>query len=144
MYYRFFKNRNWLFTEFPELAPHLAEKFPQKVDLNGIPKPASEENVSSQSESPACGSENANKSITQILATPIDAGEGNFPGKDATYRILEIGCGVGNTIFPLLETNDDAGLFVYGADFSATAIDIVQQHKDYDTKRLVFVCNFMT
>ncbi|PNJ00743.1 METTL2B isoform 6, partial [Pan troglodytes] len=44
----------------------------------------------------------------------------------ATYRILEVGCGVGNTVFPILQTNNDPGLFVYCCDFSSTAIELVQ------------------
>ncbi len=38
--------------------------------------------------------------------------------------LLEVGCGVGNTIFPLLE--QVPGLFVYGVDFSARAIQLVK------------------
>ena len=52
---RFFKDRNWLFTEFPEL------------------------NEESQEE----------------------------------RRILELGCGVGNTVFPLLQTNVSKTLKVF-------------------------------
>lgn len=68
---RFFKDRNWLFTEFPELAS-------------------------------------------------IKEGQ-----------ILEVGCGVGNTVFPILETNQSAGLKVCCCDFSSTAINLVKEHPDY-------------
>jgi hypothetical protein len=36
----------------------------------------------------------------------------------------QVGCGVGNAIFPLLELHPH--LFVYGLDFSARAIELVR------------------
>ena len=60
---RFFKDRHWLFTEFPELA---------------------------------------------------EIKEGS---------ILEVGCGVGNTVFPILETNTSPGLKVFCCDFSTVKFE---------------------
>ena len=39
---------------------------------------------------------------------------------------MQAGCGVGNTIFPLLETNPEA--VAYACDFSPHAVSLVQQH----------------
>lgn len=47
--------------------------------------------------------------------------------------LLEIGCGVGNFIFPLLESGCD--YFIYACDFSPVAIDILKQNAAYDDKR---------
>lgn len=74
---RFFKDRHWLFTEFPELKVNNQEK---KV-------------------------------------------------------IFEIGCGVGNTIIPILQYTTSENLFIYGSDFSKNAIDILKETADYDLKR---------
>ena len=83
---RFFKDRNWLFTEFPELGKEADEKKPTD-------------------------------------STP------------SRVNILEVGCGAGNTVFPILQTNNSENLFVYCSDFSQVAVDIVRNHEAYDTKR---------
>ncbi|KAG0030941.1 Methyltransferase-like protein 6 [Podila clonocystis] len=55
-------------------------------------------------------------------------------------RSLEVGCGVGNFIFPVLEKNPD--LFMYACDFAPSAIELVKQHKDYAEGRCeAFVCD---
>lgn len=81
---KFFKNRHWLFTEFPEL---------KATHSNGD-----------------------------------------------QFKIFEIGCGVGNTIFPILKYNADENLRVFGCDFSSRAVDILRTNEDFDAKRCqVFV-----
>lgn len=57
-----------------------------------------------------------------------------IPEKSAK-KIFEIGCGVGNTVFPILLYNNDPDLFVYCCDFSSAAIEILQQSKEYNTER---------
>lgn len=85
----FFKDRHWLFTEFPELKTSIA-----------------------------------------------DAG----PNSSNRTNIFEIGCGVGNTIFPILKYNDDPNLRIFGCDFSSKAIDILRKYDEFDEKRCnVFV-----
>ncbi|XP_028675853.1 tRNA N(3)-methylcytidine methyltransferase METTL2 [Erpetoichthys calabaricus] len=91
---RFFKDRHWLFTEFPELNP------------------------------PRGGA-----------AIQDGTADAEFPGCSATYRVLEVGCGVGNTVLPILQTNNDPGLFVYACDFSSTAVELLKAHPDYDASR---------
>lgn len=100
MFYRFFKDRHWLFTEFPELSP----------DYTGPGEVSTAPNHDD----------------------PSPTVEGR--------RIFELGCGVGNTIFPILKYSKDPTLRVFGCDFSSTAIDIMNSHDEFDKERCkVFV-----
>jgi SAM-dependent methyltransferase len=58
-----------------------------------------------------------------------------FPALLTASAVLEVGCGVGNTIFPLLEINSK--VHVYACDFAATAIKIVHQHPEYTSSKRV-------
>lgn len=109
-FYRFFKDRHWLFTEFPELAP----------DNTSAPVRVFPNTDSSQE------------------TNSIERNE--IVDSDIKRYIFEIGCGVGNTIFPILQYSRDPNLFIYGCDFSSKAIDIMKESELYDTKRCeVFV-----
>lgn len=68
--------------------------------------------------------------------TKVSQGEKSFGRK-----LLEIGCGVGNLIFPLIEDkiND---YFIYGLDFSPRAIEIVKQNPLYSEEYMkAFACD---
>jgi len=109
---RFFKDRHWLFTEFPELGKAFPEE--EQNDAAAITSPDKTESV--------C--------------------ESDFPGQTATTRIFEVGCGVGNTVMPILRTNNDPALFVYGGDLSETAINIIKDSAEYSDGRChAFVCD---
>ncbi|KAG8178598.1 hypothetical protein JTE90_019704 [Oedothorax gibbosus] len=54
--------------------------------------------------------------------------------------LLEIGCGVGNFIFPLIE--EGTAFYIYACDFSPRAISLVQENERYDSKICkAFVCD---
>ncbi|XP_025849847.2 tRNA N(3)-cytidine methyltransferase METTL8, mitochondrial isoform X6 [Vulpes vulpes] len=55
-----------------------------------------------------------------------------FPGSNATFRILEVGCGAGNSVFPILNTLQDAPeSFLYCCDFASGAVELVKLHSSY-------------
>ncbi|XP_067643938.1 tRNA N(3)-methylcytidine methyltransferase Mettl2 isoform X2 [Eurosta solidaginis] len=69
------------------------------------------------------------------LAPPTDLTDEQKP-----RYIFELGCGVGNTILPILKYSQEPGLKVYGCDFSARAIDILRSSPEFDDERCeVFV-----
>ncbi|XP_037665797.1 tRNA N(3)-methylcytidine methyltransferase METTL2A isoform X2 [Choloepus didactylus] len=141
----FFKDRHWLFTEFPELAPsqnqnHLKDLLSE--NKSEIPECRCNEDRPGLIEQHQCSSNSLGhktqmppgENITQKLGH-LDICAEEFPGSSATYRILEVGCGVGNTVFPILQTNNDPGLFVYCCDFSSTAVELVQTNSEYEPSR---------
>ncbi|XP_015983649.1 tRNA N(3)-methylcytidine methyltransferase METTL2A isoform X2 [Rousettus aegyptiacus] len=143
----FFKDRHWLFTEFPELAPSQNQN--DMKDLlsenkgSEMPECRREHRPGLIIEQHQCYSDSlghktqtlpVEENVTQKL-NHLEICADEFPGSSATYRILEVGCGVGNTVFPILQTNNDPRLFVYCCDFSSTAIELVQTNSAYDPSR---------
>ncbi|KAK3013473.1 hypothetical protein RJ639_009781 [Escallonia herrerae] len=54
--------------------------------------------------------------------------------------VLEVGCGAGNTIFPLVAAHPK--LFIHACDFSPHAISLVKSHTNFNEERInVFVCD---
>ncbi|CUM62522.1 uncharacterized protein PRCAT00000073001 [Priceomyces carsonii] len=45
--------------------------------------------------------------------------------------ILEIGCGAGNTFFPILEQNQNQNLKIFGCDYLAVAVDLVRSNPTF-------------
>ncbi|KAI7905557.1 S-adenosyl-L-methionine-dependent methyltransferase [Cokeromyces recurvatus] len=55
-------------------------------------------------------------------------------------KCLEIGCGVGNFVFPLIAENP--AIFIYACDFSKRAVDMVKSNDNYNESRCkAFVCD---
>ncbi|XP_035252850.1 tRNA N(3)-methylcytidine methyltransferase METTL2 [Anguilla anguilla] len=133
---RFFKDRHWLFTEFPELAPNCRQYPSSQTGDAAEQGPNYVQHLSSQTG----GADKGTRGTSSGVATPAQTdaspvANGDFPGSSSSYRILEVGCGVGNTVFPILKTNNDPGLFVYCCDFSSTAVDLVKSNAEYDPAR---------
>lgn len=71
------------------------------------------------------------------------ASEGD--GSAATVKtMLEVGCGVGNLVFPLIE-DGHRDYFIYACDLSPRAVELVRQHNLYDERYMrAFPCDITT
>ncbi|XP_073315487.1 uncharacterized protein [Primulina huaijiensis] len=70
----------------------------------------------------------------------LDKEWGHHFSEEGRHVILEVGCGAGNTVFPLLATYPD--IFVHACDFSPRAVDLVKRHRDFTEARVnAFVCD---
>ncbi|KAJ6406543.1 hypothetical protein OIU84_010118 [Salix udensis] len=70
----------------------------------------------------------------------LDKEWGQYFAGEERRVVLEVGCGAGNTIFPLVATYPN--IFVHACDFSQRAVNLVKSHKDYlETCVNAFVCD---
>ncbi|KAJ3215470.1 hypothetical protein HK099_006353 [Clydaea vesicula] len=62
----------------------------------------------------------------------------NHPKEEKPINIMEIGCGTGATVFPLINETKiahDANVYFYATDYSTTAVDIVKSNPLYDESK---------
>lgn len=121
---RFFKDRHWLFTEFPELAS------------NALTSATPTEGATGQGPIKGNGTHRTNVTeCSNVVTSPVDSGASKprtevsqdtlgsvdgecrqsaesvgDAGKCPRTRVLEVGCGVGNTVFPVLQANRSVSL----------------------------------
>lgn len=72
---------------------------------------------------------------TELPHTTVPNNDISIEKSNVKRNIFEIGCGVGNTIFPILQYSKDPNLFVYCSDFSSVAISILKENEHYNTER---------
>uniref|UniRef100_A0A8C6S2N0 tRNA N(3)-cytidine methyltransferase n=1 Tax=Nannospalax galili TaxID=1026970 RepID=A0A8C6S2N0_NANGA len=139
----FFKNRNWLLREFPEILP-ANQKTKEKAgdsswDHGKTSAPDSriqetETHCKESSDLPD-GQSKARSDFSNPGLEEHRKGPGtieHFPGSSATFRILEVGCGAGNSVFPILNTLQNIpGSFLYCCDFASGAVELVKSHTSY-------------
>ncbi|XP_003478675.2 tRNA N(3)-methylcytidine methyltransferase METTL8, mitochondrial isoform X1 [Cavia porcellus] len=142
---KFFKNRNWLLREFPEILP-IDPKTEEKMGelswhpvetnaTNSFSRMPEEQNHyeksfglsdgQSKGES-ECLSLNSKEHRKGLLKAEL------FPGSNATFRILEVGCGAGSSVFPVLNTlQSTPESFLYCCDFAPEAVELIKSHSSY-------------
>ncbi|XP_070278875.1 tRNA N(3)-cytidine methyltransferase METTL8, mitochondrial isoform X3 [Myotis yumanensis] len=147
---KFFKDRNWLLREFPEILP-LDQKTEEEakelswdyVKTNAAncfsrkhcPIVPEEKNYYQKSSGSSDGQSKAESDFANLHSEEHRKGPLKaelFPGSKATFRILEVGCGAGNSVFPILNTLQNAPeSFLYCCDFASGAVELVKSHPSY-------------
>ncbi|XP_064371011.1 tRNA N(3)-methylcytidine methyltransferase METTL8, mitochondrial isoform X1 [Dromaius novaehollandiae] len=157
----FFKDRNWLFLEFPEILPEkkreqlkTEEKSSEPIKINSTSSFPHQDfpgmfeegkdywkNNYGEDSSSVQGQIYNKKQAKSITDSP--QGKNcreqlgkleSFPGSGAAYRILEVGCGAGNSVFPILKVLcNTPGTFLYCCDFASGAVELVKSHSSYNS-----------
>ncbi|KAJ2410075.1 hypothetical protein GGI10_004591 [Coemansia sp. RSA 2530] len=107
---KFFKDRHWLRVEFSELFEWTNSR------------------TSAEGEQSLPGA-------TGEAAEPLTPPVTSAAAASEKFNIMEVGCGAGNAVFPLLADVYDPRLFVYACDYSKTAVDVVKATEAYDESR---------
>ncbi|XP_077584021.1 tRNA N(3)-cytidine methyltransferase METTL8, mitochondrial isoform X2 [Stigmatopora nigra] len=118
----FFKDRKWLLSEFPELLPS-SSVFGGEMDTRHVQQDSNTHFDCNANHQHVC--EEALMETNEVLPYP-------YPGQHASFRILEIGCGVGNSVFPIISSIKENGAFLYCCDFSSSAIKLLKNNPNYD------------
>lgn len=53
-------------------------------------------------------------------------------GRTEKVTILEVGCGAGNTFYPILAENGNPNLKIYACDYSKVAVDVVKKQPQFE------------
>ena len=61
--------------------------------------------------------------LDQSCVDRLREGE-SYRGEHSNFRLLEIGCGTGSTVFPILEINTRPDLMIYCCDLSQVRLDL--------------------
>ncbi|KAM6178000.1 tRNA N(3)-cytidine methyltransferase METTL8, mitochondrial [Rhynchocyon petersi] len=147
---KFFKDRNWLLREFPEILPVDQNTTKKENELSWDHVQTNTENCFSRMHCSTMSEEkNHYKKNSALLDGHSKAGfdfpsqdseehrkrplkTELFPGSNATFRILEVGCGAGNSVFPILNILQRIpGTFLYCCDFASEAVELVKSHSSY-------------
>ncbi|XP_055494016.1 mRNA N(3)-methylcytidine methyltransferase METTL8 isoform X6 [Leucoraja erinacea] len=158
---KFFKDRRWLFMEFPELLPHRTHECnevvlePEKTSILFSPvcsqMQTKLDSVNKTHAEQAVETVEKAESVQRTRKTNDDMNlehkgqdwkwmdrqknQGYFPGIDFTFKIFEVGCGAGNSVFPILSKIRDSSTFLYCCDFSTHAVHLVTCHPLYNASQ---------
>jgi tRNAThr (cytosine32-N3)-methyltransferase len=126
-----FKHNAWDDVEFPPEQEEIVRQTLEKQKLLAVDKEKAIKLIEKPSEQwNSFYSTHSNKFFMDRKWLTREAPElFNDGTSDKMLQVYDVGCGVGNTTFPLLESNPN--LFIYLSDYSSTATEIVKQNPQY-------------
>ena len=80
------------------------------------------EGRTAQSETPSGSQAEEETGLDQSSVDRLREGE-SYRGEHSNFRLLEVGCGTGSTVFPILEINTRPDLMIYCCDLSQVSRD---------------------
>lgn len=144
-----FSQNSWDDMEWDEVREMEAEEIISQQEINSI-HINNEDAVQREVEEPACERWNHfYENHERNFFKDRNWLESEFPelfDSSNSTSILEVGCGAGNTLFPisrkrgyLLRTQKEYPLFhLFGSDFSPKAVDLCLNHSDYNATTMTF------
>uniref|UniRef100_A0A3Q3FUD3 tRNA N(3)-cytidine methyltransferase n=1 Tax=Labrus bergylta TaxID=56723 RepID=A0A3Q3FUD3_9LABR len=131
---KFFKDRKWLFLEFPELLPPVSKEEITNRYLDdhqeGNPHRTESRTDSETRHQHDEVSSNHHRTQETCQRAAVETNETLFPGRHASFRILEVFRLILIMFIVLSVSHADA--FLYCCDFSPCAIQLVKEHPEYD------------
>ena len=128
---KFFKDRHYFAREFPHIfheGANVGGGGDDESDGPALEASDGKDAASTSRPSAACVDHGFDPEARETGPAPryVRPGTGDVPHRKRVF--LEVGCGVGNTAFPLLALDDTA--VVYCCDFSKRAVDLVRARRD--------------
>ncbi|XP_030343399.1 mRNA N(3)-methylcytidine methyltransferase METTL8 isoform X2 [Strigops habroptila] len=121
----FFKDRNWLFLEFPEILP---EKRRERLKT----EERSSEHTKINSTNSFSHKNEMFEEGEKYLKRSYEGGSTSVRGD--VYHKSQVGCGAGNSVFPILKVLcNTPGTFLYCCDFASGAVELVKSHSSYNS-----------
>ncbi|KYQ91578.1 methyltransferase type 12 domain-containing protein [Tieghemostelium lacteum] len=151
---KFFKDRTYLHLEFPELNPMSLNRDQTRIyfsDKKENPQVQQSNNSNNNN-----NNKNNNDENEEVENREKEEKDEIVEEKDKWWKfvtelkkdeckgtVMEVGCGAGNAVFPILKINPEK--YFYAFDFSPNAVKLVKSHPNYNEDRLTaFVCDIAT